>query len=142
MRERASPLVATLLAPLLVAACGVNLGPRGLFNGLVGTWDWVEATGGIASMTITPTSTGETLELTFTSMAELEVVRNDSLEQVVDFSVGPVLGGQFPDRSLEITYHEQVFGFDTQVATFPNDSTLVLTDPCCDGFAYTFVRVP
>jgi hypothetical protein len=34
---------------------------------LVGSWIWVESTGGFAGMTRTPASTGETLTLAFTS---------------------------------------------------------------------------
>ncbi|MDH3205628.1 MAG: hypothetical protein OEO79_03410 [Gemmatimonadota bacterium] len=86
-------------------------------------------------MTITPASTGDSISLRFMA-DQAQLIRNGTLERTVGFTTGP---GTERD-ALEIRYDEPLMGFETQTATFPSDSLLVLTDPCCDGFVSRYVR--
>jgi len=105
---------------------------------LVGEWSWVEATGGIAGVTITPASTGQTIVLRFDD-ERVELVRNDELERTVEYRAVTK-----PDGSgLELTYDGPLLtGFESQTASLPEEDVLILTDPCCDGYEYRFERVP
>lgn len=105
---------------------------------LVGEWSWVEARGGIAGVTITPASTGQTIVLRFDD-ERVELVRNDELERTVEYRAVTK-----PDGSgLELTYDGPLLtGFESQTASLPEEDVLILTDPCCDGYEYRFESVP
>ena len=42
--------------------------------------------------------------------------------------------------SLRLRYSDPIFGFEEQEVGFDLEGRLVLIDPCCDGFAYTWTR--
>lgn len=126
-----------MAASCVVWACGLSTVPT-IEEPIIGAWEWVESTGGIAGMTLTPASTGETRSVRFSAsgVARLYV---DGLEtRAVGFAVRQ--GGE--RGSLEILYDEPLMGFESQTATFPSVDVLVLTDPCCDGFVSRFTRAP
>ena len=106
-------------------------------EGIYGTWTWVESTGGIAGVTLTPASTGDSMTLRFTVSEEAELFRNGSPVRTVSFVT--TLGAE---GAFEIRYDEPLLGFESQMATLPSALDLVLTDPCCDGFVYRWVRAP
>lgn len=136
VRTRLLLLLATLAASATGHACSFGTGPSAQER-LEGTWSWVESTGGIAGLTSTPASTGDSVTLLFTLMGEVSLFRNGSLERTVGFSTARSSGSD-----LEIRYDEPLMGFETQTATFPNPFDLVLTDPCCDGFVSRYARSP
>ena len=104
---------------------------------LLGTWSWVEATGGIAGQTITPASTGQTIVLRFRE-EQVDLVRNDELERTVEYERVAEPGGS----DLELTYDGPLLGgFESQTANISQEDVLILTDPCCDGFEYRFERI-
>lgn len=102
---------------------------------LVGSWIWVESTGGFAGMTRTPASTGETLTLAFTSDGLIEVVQNGVFQRSIPFTATPGTDA----GTFLVSYAEPLFGFATQTATLVGTDALTLADPCCDGFTYRFV---
>jgi hypothetical protein len=119
-----------------LSGCGSATGPSSQ-DVLYGTWAWVESTGGIASVTLTPASTGDSMTLRFTVSDEAELFRNGSLVRTVGFVTTPGPRGAF-----EIRYDEPLMGFESQMATLPTSHDLTLMDPCCDGFVSRWVRAP
>jgi len=117
------------------SACGNATGPLS-GDQILGSWDWEESSGGIAGTTITPESAGYTMTLEFTGSGEVEMVRGD-----VVASSGYRIVLTDDGNAERIVYDVSLLGFDTQEVTFVA-GRLVLTDPCCDGFSYRFVRVP
>jgi hypothetical protein len=117
-------------------ACGVTTGPDA-GDAVLGTWNWVESTGGIAGITLTPASTGDSVRLRFTDQGEAQRYLNGALDRAVGFTTVPGSNG-----AVEIRYDEPLSGFETQTATFPGSQALMLTDPCCDGFVSSYVRLP
>jgi hypothetical protein len=103
---------------------------------LVGEWEWLESTGGIAGMTTTPASTGETMTVSFGSNGVVELFRNGTRTQSGSFSVQVVEGTD----EWDIVYDTPIFGWDEQRASL-SLGRLVLVDPCCDGFVRTFRRI-
>jgi len=127
----------SVLSGMALVGCGGLTAPE-LEAQIVGSWTWIESTGGIAGVTRTPDSTGEMLALRFESNGVVQVFRNGQFERAVGYTTTP----SRDDATLSVQYDEPLFGFDSQTVSLPDRDTLVLTDPCCDGFAYRFGRAP
>ena len=123
-----------LLAGLvLAAACSTD--PEE--NPLVGAWSWVESTGGIAGVTLTPASTGQTMSLRFEADGMVELFRDGASAGTTTYTVEQGAG----DGTIwTVTWASPLLGFETQTAHAPDADTLVLADGCCDGFTYTWTR--
>ena len=135
---RASRSALGALALILAAAsasCGTPTEPD-LSEGIRGEWIWRSATGGIAGTTTTPESTGEDLRLEFFGDHEVELRRNG----VAAIRTTYVLSSGAEGDADEIRYAQPLFGWESQSVALSPPDTLVLTDPCCDGFTYTFLR--
>jgi hypothetical protein len=124
-----------VLATSGLSGCAATTPPT-LESRLVGTWEWVEMSGGIAGVTMTPASTGHTRSLRFTETGRVEAYEDGDLKGTVGFKVAE--GAD--DETLAVQYDAPLMDFDAQTATFPADGELVLIDPCCDGFMYRYVR--
>lgn len=117
-------------------ACSTSSGPDA--EPLIGDWEWVRSTGGIAGLTLTPASEGYTVVLRFASDGRAEWWRDGVLTQSTTYQiVRDTTGG---NEAWTVTYAAPLSGFAEQRATFPSANTLVLTDPCCDGFEFEFQR--
>jgi|GEM_PF-1301271 len=131
--------------PALVAVGGLwgcpspsepNVGDR-----VFGTWAWVEATGGLGGDTRTPQTEGVTRRLIITPPDRIVLVENDRVHTATTFLLLPARdpGGTFVQARLR--YGTRLMGRTEQFAGFDPDGALILTDPCCDGFVYRWVRV-
>jgi hypothetical protein len=76
--------------------------------------------------------------LQFLPVGQVRLFQDGVLIRTVAYETLEDMGGDF----LEVTYDPPLTGFESQTATFPSDDELVLTDPCCDGFTYRYVRAP
>ena len=117
-----------------LAGCGLT--EPEIADQLVGDWLWLDATGGIAGVTRTPASEGYDQSLRFYESREVELFRDGVSQARTDFNyfVGPEGG------SDNIGYGQALFGFPSSgVELIPGD-TLLLIDPCCDGFVRRWVR--
>ncbi|MCK5482801.1 MAG: hypothetical protein KAJ13_03830 [Gemmatimonadetes bacterium] len=132
----ARPGLLALACLAVLSSCGsspVEPIPDSLF----GAWEWVRAEGGIAGVTITPESEGFTMTLRITRPDRIEWSRNGELEVATRFELLPASGTDFPFPP-RLRYDEPILGQEEQELRLSEDE-LVLTDPCCDGFAYTWV---
>ena len=102
---------------------------------LEGDWTWVESSGGIAGVTRTPESTGETMSLRFLSGSSVEVTRNGSVEGTTTYELVSSADG----ATTTIQYAQGIFGFASQGLSV-TQGVLILIDGCCDGFTYRFER--
>ena len=123
----------SVMTGLAMLGCGSVTGPD-LDEQIVGQWEWIESTGGIAGMTLTPASTGETRALRFDS-ERVSSFRNDSLVATQRYTLALVAGTD----TWTIDYLDAGSAFEMQTAELRAD-TLVLTDPCCDGFVSRYLR--
>ncbi len=107
---------------------------------LDGQWSWVDATGGIAGTTRTPATVGYTMAVEYRSQsstpAQFRVFRDGQLfaETTVRRSTASSVS------SGTLVYRDPVLGWPEQLFELIAGDTLVLTDGCCDGFTYRFVR--
>lgn len=76
--------------------------------------------------------------LQFLPVGQVRLFQDGVLLRAVAYGTVADAGGD----SVEVTYSPPLMGFPSQTATFPGGDELVLTDPCCDGFTYRFVRAP
>ena len=104
---------------------------------LVGDWLWLDATGGIAGVDAdSRPARGTTRVCASTSLGKWSCFRDGVSQARTDFTyfVGPDGG------SDNIGYGQGLFGFPSSgVELIPGD-TLLLIDPCCDGFVRRWVR--
>jgi hypothetical protein len=124
---------------VLAAVCGALLSgcsspveppPDSLF----GVWEWVRAEGGIAGVTLTPETEGFTRQLRITRPDRIQLDRDGVAEVVTRFELIPSSGTDFP----RLRYDEPILGQEEHELRL-SEGELILTDPCCDGFAYTWL---
>jgi hypothetical protein len=91
MRDHIPSMRAGMLAVLIVAptACGSNPVEPTVEARLFGTWQWVEAEGGIAGSVITPETEGFTMRLVITRPNRIELFRDGVSERVASFELLP-----------------------------------------------------
>ncbi len=143
MTDRIPSMRASMIAVLIVAAtaCGSNPVEPTVEARLFGTWEWVEAEGGIAGSVITPETEGFTMRLVITRPNRIELFRDGVSERVTSFEFLPAQDLVDLFVSPRLRYSDPIFGFEEQAVGFDLEGGLVLIDPCCDGFVYTWTRV-
>lgn len=99
-------------------------------NDLVGKWNWISSSGGIAGTTYTPGSTGETIVLEFTSDSVYKQYRNDLLIVNCEFSI--IQAESIYDH--EITNMIECDGYLRRSFSFNAQGNLILADEAFDGF--------
>ena len=130
--------VAALLIGAVLSGCGSSTEPL-VEHDIVGTWDWVESSGGVAGTTQTPETAGYTLQVKFAQSGVVEVRRDGALETSTGYMVlvGVGSSSEWPDM---VRYDEPVLGFENQYVRFTGDDVMFLADGCCDGFVSRYVR--
>ena len=103
---------------------------------LVGNWKWIETSGGIAGIKITPSSS-KTERLTF-SDSTISIYQNDSLAGVFKYSIEieQTIFSEEPISVLKIPS----FSSPSKVI-FLTEDTLRLSDNFVDGMTQTYVRL-
>ncbi|WP_319479392.1 hypothetical protein [uncultured Draconibacterium sp.] len=104
---------------------------------LIGNWNWIISSGGIAGTTYTPEITGETIVLEFTSDSMYKQYRNDSLIANCEFSI---------IQSESIYNHEITNMIECDCSlirsfSFNADGNLILADEVYDGFISQYERI-
>lgn len=141
--EAAMRRIVLIVVLWMSAGCGSD--PAGsdgrTIESLFGSWDWVSANGGIAGGFRTPLTEGFTMRIEFTEPDRLELFRNGELVTSTVFEVlevqrngDLVTGGRIRHANLVLGWMEHTVGFDIE-------GGLILTDPCCDGFTYSWTRI-
>lgn len=106
-------------------------------NDLVGKWNWISSSGGIAGTTYTPGSTGETIVLEFTSDSVYKQYRNDLLIVNCEFSI----------IQAESIYNHKITdmidcdGSLRRSFSFTASGDLILADEAYDGFTSQYERI-
>lgn len=118
----------------LLVGCQSTTGPE-LTQRLVGGWAWLDSTGGIAGATRTPATEGFEMSLRFYESDEVELFR-DGVSQV---RTGFTYFVEPNDGSDHIAYDQPLFGFESARVELLQGDTLLLIDPCCDGFLRRWV---
>ncbi len=121
--------------PLLVVAlvaCSSPVEPPP--DSLFGVWEWVRAEGGVAGVTLTPETEGFTLQLRITRPDRIQLDRDGVAEVVTRFELISSSGTVFP----RLRYDEPILDQEGHELRL-SEAGLVLTDSCCDGFAYTWL---
>jgi len=98
--------------------------------------------GGIAGLVITPDSVGYTTTIEYHSTssmtADFWVFRDDTLLASTTLERREGVS----QAEGELRYVKPVLGMDTQTYRLVGADSLILNDACCDGFTYTFRRLP
>jgi hypothetical protein len=126
------------VAAVTLVGCGGSITGPNFTDRLVGDWSWVDASGGLAGVTLTPESEGYDQTLRFGPSPDVELFRDgvSMLRTPISYFVGD--DGGFD----HIRYGSGPFGFPSSAVDFLPGDTLLLVDPCCDGFVRRWVRRP
>lgn len=124
-----------------ISGCNTNYEPVDhiIYNSdeekIIGTWNWVRTTGGIAGVDITPQSTGNTAKNVFND-TKVESFVNDSLVYSLNYRLGYDITILSLD-SMSVLYigDNQVFAYH-----FDDVNTLFLSENLVDGFNLEYKR--
>ena len=103
-------------------------------DSLFGVWEGGRAEGGIGGVTLTPETEGFTRQLRIARPDRIQLDRDGVAEVVTRFELIPSSGTDFP----RLRYDEPILGQEEHELRL-SEGELILTDPCCDGFAYTWL---
>ena len=120
----------------MLAGCSNPVEPPA--DSLFGVWEWVRADGGIAGETRTPETEGFTMQLRISRPDRIQLDRDGVAQVVTRFEFIPSSGTDFPFPP-RLRYEAPILGQDEQELRFSENGELILSDPCCDGFAYTWL---
>lgn len=133
--------VALVSGAALLASCSApGLTDSGSRFEVAGEWSWISSMGGIAGETRTPDSTGDNQRLALDRDGTLRLFRNGTLRVETTWHApsNPAIGAP-----SAMTFGEpSPFGFGFAELAMTHPDTLILTDPCCDGFTRTWARIP
>jgi hypothetical protein len=127
--------VVTVVA--VVTGCGSEVTEPDVLADLLGAWVWLDASGGIAGTTRSPASEGYGLTLHFSDTGGVELLRDGVTQVRTGFTY---FDGHDGDSDGTLRYDEPLFGFESSVFELISGDTLLLIDPCCDGFVRRWVR--
>ncbi len=106
-------------------------------NSIIGKWNWISSTGGIAGSTYTPQNTGESIRLEFSSDSMYSQYLNDSLLYRCAFSI-------IQSESIynnELTQMIECTGFLRRSFSFDLEGNLLLSDEAADGYIRQYERI-
>lgn len=103
---------------------------------LLGSWKWLNSSGGIGGWTETPESTGQNIRIEITKERYLKYI-NDTLEADMSYSLDIDTTGVYSRDSLLIRYengHEQTYR--TQ-----GDTLYLIDAACLDCYGHTYKKI-
>ncbi len=135
-------LLAALVTPaiLVSTACSkvvVEIDENQIPPALFGGWVWIEATGGVAGVTLTPETEGFTRGLVIATPNQITLIQAEQIQVATTLEFVPENGTE----PAQLRYALPLLGVTQQTVEFNAEGNLVLTDPCCDGFAYVWRRL-
>ena len=129
-------IISILFFTLLAASC-VRSGEETTKSQLVGEWNWVQSSGGIAGQTVTPDSPGHSpYSITFTGDNQFYLHRGDSLAQQGRYTLSLTRDAAMLHYKLS-TQSDKI----SQQVRFNTSDTLLLTDECTDCYRNIYIRV-
>jgi len=102
-------------------------------NNIIGTWVWVETSGGFAGITKTPQSTGKTMRLVISDSTVKKYV-NDTLRSELTYTIKSQSSIMGQISSMIIYENSAKQSFVVQ------GDNLILKDQVFDGFQYVYKR--
>ncbi len=145
---RAFQTLPAVALAVLLTACSDPVAPD-TAKWVFGSWLWVESTGGIAGITITPDTVGYGQQLVLTSDGELSLYRTGlpggrALVKRTGFHVtheenGDVLHTDEPVFAVRDLKLLEPF-YSANITTRPSNDLLALGEDCADCFVHTFTR--
>ncbi len=105
-------------------------------NDLIGSWKWVESTGGIAGVTIRPKN-GETRIISFDAKGNFEIVENDQRVVSSHFQIHEGKSILSEEKVPLISFEDES---QLEKSFVIVGDTLYLSDEVYDGFTSKYVR--
>ncbi len=123
-----------LLFIVLFFSCSDNNDGQLVVSEIIGSWDWIESTGGIDGRTETPASTGNQIVLEFTAGSYKKYLNGD-LEEEMTYKLEEGESMIFGKKTVLIIYQN---GWKQSIEYC--DSKLILHDECSDCFRNEYTK--
>ena len=123
-----------LLFIVLFFSCSDNNDGQLVVSEIIGSWDWIESTGGIDGRTETPASTGNQIVLEFTAGSYKKYLNGD-LEEEMTYKLEEGESMIFGKKTVLIIYQN---GWKQSIESC--DSKLILHDECSDCFRNEYTK--
>jgi hypothetical protein len=115
-----------LISAVIMMSCS-----RDESHWIIGNWEWVKTSGGFGGVTYTPQSTGRH-EILKISMDTFCYYVNGELKDQIDYKI---IMSESGTRLIQQGERQILQSF------ILTDDILILRDPCCDLFEYTYRRL-
>lgn len=117
----------------LFSFCSKNVDSQTLDN-LIGKWEWVKSSGGIAGVTKTPENTSSEIMVEFTTEKFIKFMNGDTIQEIsYKIEIGKSIR-KTEDTNLIIYEDGRIQSYEI------NGSTLLLFDECYDCFQNEYIR--
>lgn len=126
--------IVLLLLLTIVFSCTDN--NDNVNKSLIGTWSWTSSSGGIAGTTYTPATTGNNIDLEFTSKGNYSYYTNGiiSSEGTYKFSTKKSIVDGLNKSSILFSADEEM------VISGIDDKNLLLSDNNYDGYGNSYIK--
>ncbi|NMM48555.1 hypothetical protein [Marinigracilibium pacificum] len=124
-----------LLAVLIISSCSKSQNTPEINRQIIGTWVWVQSSGGIDGRVDTPEKNGHDILLEI-SETKIKTFINDNIESIQDYhiSIEEVMEG----GTKEVIIYDDG-NYQKQSIYFKGDS-LILIDQCIDCFNHVYKK--
>lgn len=123
-----------LLFPLILLSCEKD---DSLSNDLIGQWEWLSSTGGIAGVTLTPESTGNSVMIEFTASGKYREYTNGALTITCRYLIVRQFSIYSGSSVKLIVYDNSMIRQSYSV----DGDTLILSDEVYDGFISRYEKI-
>lgn len=120
----------------IITSCSVQNTNISADKNLIGTWSWISSSGGIAGTTVTPATTGKTIDLKITSDNKYFYYTNGVLSSqgTYNLEIKKSLLSQTNKNAI-------IFSNDgSMIIEKIDNSNLLLSDDNYDGFGSAYIR--
>ena len=142
MKKRLLPAVIILI--LIVTSCGKNKATEDVIvhpiPNVLSDWSWLNSSGGIAGVYLTPESTGYTQRLEFWQDSTARMYRGDTLWWIDTFTV-EIRKWIADNTAVPMLVYKHGHSVDQYFNISQNGDTLYLYDNVVDGFSHEYLNI-
>jgi len=131
-------LILAVIAVFMMFSCNKENISSINSKSIIGDWNWISSTGGIAGLKYTPETTGEQRRITFDNDSVFRFYRNDTLkiESKYHLFKSPAIDGL--ESTILVKYDNSSI---SQYFTIQTDGVMILSDECMDCYWNEYKRI-
>ena len=131
-------LILAVIALIIMVACNKENTSSTNSASIIGEWNWISSTGGIAGMKYTPETTGEKRKIIFDNDSVFRFYRNDTLKIECKYHILKSSDSGGLNSMILVKYDSSSI---RQYFTIQPDGIMVLSDECMDCYLSEYKRI-